>query len=89
MISYEQEFQRMLIKNMDEVIKVFFRGSSLIKLKSNSDDKHRGSQRIMSLKELNRAGIVQSRVRDDTKVKQYHAGQLFEYLRQNIKIAPS
>ena len=57
----------------------------MIKLRSKSSKSDKKG--IMSLKELEERKIVQTRVREDTGVKQYHAGQIFEYLRNNIKLA--
>lgn len=40
--------------------------------------------KTLTLSEKN--GTVATRVRGDTKVKQFHAGQIFEYLKKNIKL---
>ena len=39
-----------------------------------------------NLSELERRKIVATRVRSDTKVKQFHAGQIFEYLKDNLRL---
>lgn len=69
----------MLLNNMESVSKVFFRGVQIIKIKPSKGTNDRNA--LKSLNELEREGIVATRVRGDTKVKQYHAGQIFEYLK--------
>lgn len=36
---------------------------------------------------LEKKGLIKTRVRTDTKVKQFHAGQIFDYLKNNIKLS--
>lgn len=81
--DYEKNFQKMLINNMESTIKIFFRGMTVRRVKTNSAS---ATQFNFSLSDLERKGIVQTRIRQDTKVKQFHAGQIFEYLKANIKL---
>ena len=80
----------MLVNNMQQVFKIFFRGMSTIRVKANSDDKTIEEERSpakrldLDLESLEKRGTVATRVRNDTKVKQYHAGQIFDYLIRNI-----
>ena len=81
----------MLVNNMESVFKIFFRGMNTMKVKhSNSGDKKTDRKEMCnvepSLTVLEQQKIVQTRVRPDTKVKQFHAGQIFEYLKKNIKL---
>ena len=69
--KYEKNFQTMLINNMESVIQIFFRGVEIYKIKPQSKNK---SGIYHSLNELEKKGIVETRIRHDTKVKQYHAG---------------
>jgi hypothetical protein len=73
--NYEKNFQKMLVNNMESVIKIFFRGCSLIKIKTGHGKvKTRHVSSLLSLNELEEQGIVHTRIRGDTKVKQFHAG---------------
>ena len=68
--NYEKNFQKMLVNNMESVVKIFFRGCSLIKIKTGKAHvKTRHLSSLFSLNELEEQGIVQTRVRGDTKVK--------------------
>lgn len=91
----ENSFQKMLVNNMDAVFKLFFTGMSVLRVKrkrGETADKMGGSASKKSkfdhieqnLSELERRGVVQTRVRGDTGVKQFHAGQIFEYLKDNM-----
>ena len=96
--QYERNFQKMLVNNMESVIKIFFRGVSVLRVKTQQSEKEaRRSPKKFSrksdngefhccLSDLERLGIAATRVRGDTKVKQFHAGQIFEYLKSNIKL---
>lgn len=39
-----------------------------------------------NLSVLEKKKIIQTRIRADTSVKQFHAGQIFDYLKRNIKL---
>ena len=75
--SYEKNFQKMLINNMESTIKIFFRGMTIRRVKtyasaSSDGDGLRGkhtSHLDFNLNDLERKGIVATRVRHDTKVK--------------------
>jgi predicted Zn-dependent protease len=74
---------------MDSVIKIFFRGMSVIRIRTQHNGNTKGIQNLnglKSLKELEDEGIVHTRIRADTQVKQFHAGQVFEYLKNNLKL---
>ena len=77
----------MLVNNMDAVFKLFFTGMSVLRVKrkqkpSKDEDqdeadvkkKARYEHIEQNLSELERQGVVQTRVRGDTGVKQFHAG---------------
>lgn len=85
----------MLVNNMDQVFKIFFEGMSVLRVKRKKSDpdhiqlsksnKPGNMDHIeQNLSELERRGIVHTRVRNDTGVKQFHAGMIFEYLKQNL-----
>lgn len=86
-LATEQEgsFQKMLVNNMDAVFKLFFTGMSVLRVKrkrAGTNDNLDGSPSKkakydhieQNLSELERQGVVQTRVRSDTGVKQFHAG---------------
>jgi len=64
----------MLVNNMESVFKIFFRGISTILVNGGTGDKGGPGNIDLNLRSLEKKKIVQSRVRPDTKVKQYHAG---------------
>ena len=78
-------FQKMLVNNLESTIKVFFRGMSTLRVKSVQSQKSSSNLKL-NLNDLERAGIVETRVRKETKVKQFCAGHLFEYLKDNIRL---
>lgn len=88
--AQEKNFQKMLVNNMEQVFKIFFRNMNTIRVKVNKadpsgDETHLPVQRLdLDLESLEERGTVATRVRADTKVKQYHAGQIFDYLQRNI-----
>jgi len=85
----ELNFQKMLVNNMESVIRIFFRGAKTLRVKRPSSDlkkKSGGTHVEQSLNVLESQGVVATRVRGDTKVKQYHAGQIFDYLKKNVKL---
>lgn len=63
---------------MQEVFKIFFRGMKTLRVrnqKSEDDEDFDSKDKIeSSLTVLERKRIVQTRVRPDTGVKQFHAG---------------
>lgn len=69
---------------MEAVFKIFFRGMSTVRVKQGIDglesddaESSRGShqRRIeFDLNKLEKSRIVATRIRPDTKVKQFHAG---------------
>ena len=71
----------MLLNNMESVVKIFFRGATVVKIAPDNNNHD-----VKGLNELETRGMVATRVRGDTKVKQYHAGQIFEYLKRNIPL---
>jgi hypothetical protein len=73
----------MLVNNMESVFKIFFRGMQTIRV--NNDNKSKLNVEC-SLRKLNDKGIIQSRVRPDTNVRQFHAGLIFDYLKKNIRL---
>ena len=77
-VQREIAFQKMLINNMETVFKIFFRGMQVTRVRSkrDADEEERPQIRRIeqNLSELERRKIVSTRVRSDTKVKQYHAG---------------
>jgi len=77
----------MLVNNMESVVKVFFRGSSTLRVKKSEGDLKQKSKIEQNLSVLEKKGLVKTRVRNDTKVKQFHAGQIFDYLKTNIKLS--
>ena len=91
MAAQERNFQKMLVNNMESVFKIFFRGMTTIRLK-NSSRKQEGDKKMLfpnieaNLKILESKRIVSTRVRPDTGVKQYHAGHIFDYLRNNLPL---
>lgn len=97
----EGSFQTMLVNNMDAVFKLFFTGMSVLRVKRKKKSteapsgvkiesklkKKAAYEHIeQNLSELERQGVVQTRVRGDTGVKQFHAGQIFEYLKDNMQL---
>ena len=51
--NYEKNFQKMLVNNMESVVKIFFRGCSLIKIKTGKANvKTRHLSSLFSLNEL-------------------------------------
>ena len=81
----------MLVNNMESVFKIFFRGMNTLKVKkANSGNREEDMAEMCnvepSLTVLEQKKIVQTRVRPDTRVKQFHAGQIFDYLKKNIKL---
>ena len=74
MQEQEDRFQRMLVNNMESVFKIFFRGMSTILVKKGMSDQNGPGNMDLDLRSLEKRKLVQSRVRPDTKVKQYHAG---------------
>jgi hypothetical protein len=79
----ERNFQKMLVNNMESVFKIFFRGMSTLRVRQSSSGK---SSVESSLTVLEQKKIISTRVRPDTKVKQFHAGHIFDYLKKNIKL---
>ena len=78
----------MLVNNMESVFKIFFRGMTILRIKQKAEGQ-RGdgkNQVEQSLTVLEKNNIVSTRVRPDTKVKQFHAGHIFDYLKKNIKL---
>jgi hypothetical protein len=73
----------MLVNNMESVFKIFFRGVSTLRVKQSSNGR---SSVESSLTVLEQKKIISTRVRPDTKVKQFHAGHIFDYLKKNIKL---
>ena len=63
----------MLINNMENVFKIFFPGMQVTRAR-DADEHLQISHIEQNLSELERRKIVSTRVRSDTKVKQYHAG---------------
>jgi hypothetical protein len=60
----------MLVKNMQDVFKIFFRGMKTTRVKNSQDDDYDCQDEIeSSLTVLERKKIVQTRVRPDTGVK--------------------
>ena len=74
----------MLVNNMESVFKIFFRGMNTVKVKKSDSTHLNNIESSLTVLEKNR--VVATRVRPDTKVKQFHAGQLFDYLKKNIKL---
>ena len=80
LMKQEKNFQKMLVNNMESVFKIFFRGMSCIRVKPESmEEAGDGPQQkkirnSFSLASLSKNKIVQTRIRADTGVKQYHAG---------------
>jgi hypothetical protein len=77
--AQEKNFQKMLVNNMESVFKIFFRGMSTLRvLKNKNENVDQNEPNInqveQSLTKLEQQKIVQTRVRPDTKVKQFHAG---------------
>lgn len=69
----------MLVNNMESVFKIFFRGMSTLRvLKNKNENVDQNEPNInqveQSLTKLEQQKIVQTRIRPDTKVKQFHAG---------------
>ena len=100
-LATEQEgsFQTMLVNNMDAVFKLFFTGMTVLRVKrkkkageaegkrgSSPQKKAKYDHIEQNLSELERQGVIQTRVRGDTGVKQFHAGQIFEYLKDNMQL---
>mgnify|MGYP000988174320 CR=1 FL=1 len=59
----------MLVNNMDSVIKIFFRGMTVLRIRTQHNGNQAGVQNLnglKSLKELEEEGIVQTRIRADT-----------------------
>ena len=84
----------MLVNNMESVFQIFLRGMNTVKLKASKTGNREQDLAEMcnieqSLTVLEKRKIVQTRVRPDTRVKQFHAGQIFDYLKKNIKLAPN
>lgn len=69
---------------MESVFKIFFRGMTTIRVQQ--DENAGGRQVESNLRKLDEQKIIQSRVRPDTRVRQFHAGQLFDYLKKNIRL---
>lgn len=67
---------------MEQVFKIFFRGIQVVRIKNNSRSEKFNIE--SNLAELSRQKIVTTRIRLDTKVKQYNAGNIFEYLQTNL-----
>ena len=62
----------MLVNNMDSVIKIFFRGITVLRIRTQYNGTTAGVQNVnglKSLKELEAEGIVTTRIRADTQVK--------------------
>lgn len=78
---------------MESVFKIFFRGMTTIRVKPESMEEEgdgpaqRNLKGAFSLKTLAANKTVATRIRADTGVKQYHAGQIFDYLKKNIKLS--
>jgi len=53
---------------MESTVKIFFRGMTIKRIKKDFDDKSAGNQEF-SLDNLEQKGIVETRIRKDTKVK--------------------
>ena len=69
----------MLVNNMESVFKIFFRGMNTLKVKrANSGNVEEDLAEMCnvesSLTVLEQKKIVATRVRPDTRVKQFHAG---------------
>ena len=84
----EKNFQKMLVNNMESVFQIFFRGMRVqrVKMNSKNDDTKKKSGYQERLCDLEKKGIVATRVRPDTGIKQFHAGQIFDHLKKNIKL---
>lgn len=74
----------MLVNNMESVFKIFFRGMNTIRVVNQKEYDEHGKE-IQSIEQsltvLEKKKIIKTRVRPDTKVKQFHAGQIFDYLK--------
>lgn len=76
----------MLVNNMESVFKIFFRGMQTIRVNVE------GSNNInveSNLRKLEEKQIIQSRIRPDTNVRQFHAGLIFDYLKKKICLEPN
>jgi predicted Zn-dependent protease len=83
----------MLVNNMESTFKIFFKGMSTIRVQPETLDNdgdgpaERNLKNAFSLQKLAAKRTVATRIRQDTGVKQYHAGHIFDYLKKNIKLA--
>ena len=59
----------MFINNLDSVVKIFFRGLKVIKVKQPKAGSSHPKVIEQSLTVLEKKGIIQTRVRHDTKIK--------------------
>ena len=77
----------MLLNNMETVFKIFFKGMTTLKIDPEQNMvRGRPNPIEANLQKLEDMEIVKTRVRNDTGVKQYHAGQIFDYLKNNIEL---
>ena len=77
----------MLLNNMETVFKIFFKGMTTLKIDPEQNMvRGRPNPIEANLQKLEDMEIVKTRVRSDTGVKQYHAGQIFDYLKNNIEL---
>jgi len=77
---------------MESVFKIFFKGMTTIRLKGSEKKVDGNVQKKQpsiesNLQILEQSKVVSTRIRPDTGVKQYHAGHIFDYLRNNIPLA--
>jgi len=70
----------MYVNNMESVFKIFFRGMATIRVSKESLEEEGTSKYNFTLQSLAANKIVATRIRADTGVKQYHAGQIFDFL---------
>ena len=77
----------MLVNNMESLCKIFFRGVQTRKVKYDQELAEEFQPKLeSSLTVLNQKNIIKTRARYDTNVRQFHAGQLFDYLQDNINL---
>ena len=51
-LQFERSFQKMLVNNMDSVLQIFFRGMSVIRIRTQNSAGSSGVQNIAGLKSL-------------------------------------
>lgn len=70
----EIAFQKRLVENMQGVCKVFFKGMNTKTMAVNDQTGRWKPTLQTSLDSLERDKVIQTRVRRDTKIKQFHGG---------------